>query len=170
MSHREPSGPDLSGIVADANAVGLPYVVIGTFAVIAHGFLRATKDTDLLVPTDEQADAALLRLLERIEATRLADDGELSREEQAAEHLRVRSRRGIVNVLRGGLPPLDYDTISKHAFEVDLGAEKARIASLSSIVALKRFADRGQDRVDLEKLERLHGELPIDPISTLDDT
>lgn len=168
MSHREPSGPDLSGVVTDANAVGLPYVVIGTFAVIAHGFLRATKDTDLLVPTGEEADAAVLRLLERIEATRLVDDEALSREEKAAEHLRVRSRRGIVDVLRGGLPPLNYDTISKDALEVDLGAEKARIVSLASIVALKRFADRGQDRVDLEKLERVHGELPIDPIPGLD--
>ena len=159
MSHREPSGPDLDGVVADANAVGLPYVVVGTFAVIAHGFLRATKDTDLLVPAGEEAGQAVLRFLERIEATRLADDGELSREEEGAEHLRVRSRRGIVDVLRGGLPPLDYDTISKDAIEVEVGSGKARIASLPSIVALKRFADRGQDRVDLEKLERVHGKL-----------
>ncbi len=43
-------GPDLAGVVADANAVGLQYVVIGGFAVIAHGYLRATKDSDLLVP------------------------------------------------------------------------------------------------------------------------
>lgn len=50
MSHPEPSGPDLDGVVADANAVGLPYVVIGGFSVIANGFVRATKDSDLLVP------------------------------------------------------------------------------------------------------------------------
>jgi hypothetical protein len=41
MSHPEPSGPDLDGVVADANAVGLPYVVIGGFSVIANGFVRA---------------------------------------------------------------------------------------------------------------------------------
>ncbi len=46
MSQDEPSGPDLDGVVADANAVGLPYVVIGGFSVIANGFLRATKDSD----------------------------------------------------------------------------------------------------------------------------
>ncbi|HEX3737286.1 MAG TPA: hypothetical protein VHV53_07055 [Solirubrobacterales bacterium] len=40
-------GPDLAGVVADANAVGLPYVVIGGFAVIARGYFRATKDSDL---------------------------------------------------------------------------------------------------------------------------
>jgi hypothetical protein len=55
MSQDELSGPDLDGVVADANAVGLPYVVIGGFSVIAHGYLRATKDSDLLVPDGEAA-------------------------------------------------------------------------------------------------------------------
>jgi hypothetical protein len=161
MSHHEPSGPDLNGVVADANAVGLPYVVVGTFAVIAHGFLRATKDTDLLVAGGEEADAAVLRFLKRIEATRLADNGELSEGEEGAEHLRVRSRRGIVDILRGGFLQLAYETIAEDAVEVDVGGERTRIASLRGIVALKRFADRSQDRVDLEKLERVHGELPV---------
>ena len=49
MPHQEPSGPDLEGVVADANAVGLEYVVIGGFSVIFNGFIRATKDSDLLV-------------------------------------------------------------------------------------------------------------------------
>lgn len=165
MSHREPSGPDLAGVLADASEVRLPYVVIGTFGVIAHGFLRATKDSDLLVPGGAEADERVLRFLERIEATRLADDGALSHEEKGADHLRVRSRHGIVDVLRGGLPPLDYDTVSRDAIEVDVGSQKAPVASLRSIVAFKRLADRGQDRVDLEKLEYVYGELPTDPMA-----
>lgn len=168
MSHCEPSGPDLVGVLADANAVGLPYVVIGAFGVIAHGFLRATKDSDLLVPGSADTDEAVLRFLGRIEATGLADDGALSHEEEGADHLRVRSRHGIVDILRGGLPPLDYDTVARDAIEVDVEGQKARVASLRSIVAFKRFAGRGQDHVDLEKLERVHGELPIDPIPGLD--
>jgi hypothetical protein len=47
-------------LFADANAVGLPYVVIGTFGVIAHGFLRATKDSDLLVPGGADTDEAVV--------------------------------------------------------------------------------------------------------------
>ncbi len=35
MSQDEPSGPDLDGVVADANAVGLEYVVIGGFKRLA---------------------------------------------------------------------------------------------------------------------------------------
>jgi hypothetical protein len=48
--------------------------VIGGFAVIAHGYVRATKDSDLLVPDGPSADAAVLRFLERVDGTRLRDD------------------------------------------------------------------------------------------------
>ncbi|HEV3094510.1 MAG TPA: hypothetical protein VGY30_08355, partial [Solirubrobacteraceae bacterium] len=59
--------------MADAKAVGLDYVVIGGFSVIYHGHVRATKDSDLLVPDGPEADAAILRFLERSEAKRLRD-------------------------------------------------------------------------------------------------
>jgi hypothetical protein len=43
-----------------------------------------------------------------------------------------------------------------------------RFAALSSIVGFKRLAGRPRDRNDLEELEALHGELPVDPIPGLD--
>jgi hypothetical protein len=169
MSQNELSGPDLDGVVADANAVGLPYVVIGGFSVIAHGYLRGTRDSDLLVPDGPDADRTILRFFERVEATRFHDGKGLSGEEiKVTDQLRVNSRHGIIDVLRGGLPPLDYETVAAQAIEVDVGGEPGRFASLRSLVGFKRLADRGQDRLDLEELQRLHGELPIDPIPGLD--
>lgn len=88
MSLSEPSGPDLAGVVADANAAGLSHVVIGGFAVIAHAYVRATKDTDLLVPDGPDADAAILRFLERTDAVRLSDGHVLAAEDvTGVEHL-----------------------------------------------------------------------------------
>jgi hypothetical protein len=169
MPQDELSGPDLDGIVADANAVGLPYVVIGGFGVIVHGYLRATKDSDLLVPDGPETDEAIVRFLERVQATRLRDGKILSAEDvTGAHHLRVNTRHGIVDIMRGGLPPLDYETVAARAIELDTGGEPAAFASLRSIVGFKRLADRGQDRLDLEALERVNGELPIDPIPGID--
>jgi hypothetical protein len=170
MSPREPSGPDLDGVVADATAVGLPHVVIGGFAVIAHGYIRATKDSDLLVPDGPKADEAILRFLGRIEAKRLHDGKAIDASDVAgAHHLRVDSRHGIVDIMRGGLPPLDYPTAADHAVELDIGGVPTAFASLRTLVGFKRLAGRGQDRLDLENLERVNGELPIDPIPGLDD-
>jgi hypothetical protein len=169
MPHDEPSGPDLDGVVADANAVGLKYIVIGGFSVMANGFLRATKDSDLLVPDGQETDEAILRFLDQIEARRLRDDKVLTLDEVAgAHHLRVSSRHGIVDLMRGGLPPLDFDTVSQGAIDAEVGSQPARIAGLRSIVGFKRLAGRPQDRRDLEELEALHGELPIEAIPGLD--
>jgi hypothetical protein len=169
MSQDEPSGPDLDGVVADANAVGLQYVVIGGFAVIANGFLRATKDSDLLVPDGQETDEAIVRFLDRVEARRLRDKKVLTLEDvQNAQHVRVESRHGIIDVMRGGLPPLDYDTVAAGAIDAEVGAQSARVANLRSIVGFKRLAGRPQDRRDLEELESFHGELPIEPIPGLD--
>lgn len=169
MPQDEPSGPDLDGVVADANAVGLKYVVIGGFSVIANGYLRATKDSDLLVPDGSETDDAIERFLDRIGATRLFDGKELASDDIAgAHHLRVDSRHGIIDIMRGGLPPLDYETVARNAFIVEIGGEQAPIANLRSIVGFKRLAGRARDRNDLDELEAFHGELPIEPIPGLD--
>lgn len=163
-------GPDLAGVVADANAAGLKYVVIGGFAVIAHGYFRATKDSDLLVPDGSETDEAILRFLERIGATRFSDDKVLTADDVAgAHHLRVDSCHGVIDIMRGGLPPLDYETVSAGAEEGTWRESRFRVADLRSVVGFKRLANRSQDRVDLEKLEQVNGELPIEPIPGLDD-
>jgi hypothetical protein len=164
------SGPDLSGVVADADAVGLEYVVIGGFAVIYHGHVRATKDSDLLVPDGPDADAAVLRFLERVDGRRLRDDKVLTPADVAGgQHLRVNSRHGIVDIMRGGLPPLDYDTVARRGEVTEWCGRAVRVASLASVVGFKRLAGRPQDRVDLAELEGLYDELPIEPIPGLDD-
>ena len=170
MASSEIRGPDLAGVVADAHAVGLEHVVIGGFAVIAHGYFRATKDSDILVPDGAEADEAVLRFLDRIGATRFSDAKKLGAGDVAdAHHLRVDSRHGVIDIMRGGLPPLDYETVAASAVEGSWRGSPFRVASLASLVGFKRLAGRPVDRLDLEKLERANGELPIDPIPGLDD-
>lgn len=150
--------------------MGLGYVVIGGFSVIYHGHIRATKDSDLLVADGPEADAAVLRFLERVNGRRLRDAKVLTLEDVAgAEHLRVNTRNGIVDLLRGGLPPLDFDTVAARAETVAFLGQTVRIASLPSVVGFKRLAHRPDpDRSDLRNLEAIHGPLPIEPIPGLD--
>lgn len=169
MSQDEPTGPDLSGVVADARAAGLRCVVIGGFSVIYHGYVRATRDSDILVPDGPDADAALMRFLELADARRLRDDKVLTLQEVSdAHHLRVYSRHGIVDVLRGGEPPLDFDTVAGRAVHADIDGQSAHIADLRSLVGFKRLANRPQDQLDLTELKAIHGPLPMEPIPGLD--
>jgi hypothetical protein len=163
------SGPDLAGVVADADAVGLPYVVIGGFSVIFHGYVRATKDSDLLVPDGAEANEAVVRFLSRIDARRFQDGRILTAEEVGrGEHLRVNSRHGIIDIMRGGLPPLDFETVAARADTIEWKGQRVRIAALPSVVGFKRLAGRPQDKLDLGELEAIHGELPLEPIPGLD--
>lgn len=50
------------------------------------------------------------------------------------------------------------------AFTVELRYQ----GTLRKVIDPDGLAGRGQDRLDLENLERVHGELPIDPIPDLD--
>jgi hypothetical protein len=169
MHPDELSGPDLAGVVRDADAVGLHHVVIGGFSVIFHGYVRATKDSDLLVPDGSEADDAVLRFLQRIDGKRLHDAKILMFDDiQGAESLRVNSRHGIIDIMRGGLPPLDYDTVSSRADTIEWEDQAIRIAALPTIVGFKRLAGRFQDKMDLTELEAIYGELPIEPIPGLD--
>jgi hypothetical protein len=169
MSLPEIHGPDLAGVVADADSAKLPHVVIGGFAVIAHGYPRSTRDSDLLVPDGEEADVAIGRFLVLAQAKRFADGALLTPDDiRNAHHLRVETRHGVVDIMRGGLPPLDYDTVAAGALTATLRGSEVRVAGLSSLVGFKRLAGRTQDRADLEALERVNGELPIEPIPGLD--
>lgn len=70
--------------------------------------------------------------------------------------------------MRGGLPPLDYATVSEQAVAIDWHGQTVRFAALPSVVGFKRLAGRAQDKLDLSELEALHGELPVEPIPGID--
>jgi hypothetical protein len=156
---RLPDPPDLAGVITAANAAGMPFVIIGGFAVIAHRYLRGTEDVDLLIRGDRDLDVVVQRFLGRIEGRRagLAVSAAALRD---AETLRVLSRFGPVDLLREGVPPLDFQSVYDDAFELRFHGEPARVASLASLVAFKRLANRQRDQLDLAELERIHGPLP----------
>jgi 16S rRNA C1402 (ribose-2'-O) methylase RsmI len=57
-------------LLSDLNAAGVRYVVIGGIAVIRHGVVRATRDVDVVVASDERTAAALDALRDVWKATR----------------------------------------------------------------------------------------------------
>jgi hypothetical protein len=77
-SSRAPELEDLLSLCRALNREGARYLLIGGFAVILHGFVRTTKDIDLLVdPSDDNVSAikrALASLPDDAAAQIQADD------------------------------------------------------------------------------------------------
>ena len=74
---REPQVEDLVRICRALNDAGARYVLIGGFAVIAHGGARTTKDIDLLIDASAENVARVrraLRILEDHAVDEVADD------------------------------------------------------------------------------------------------
>jgi hypothetical protein len=164
-----PRDPELDVAAGAMVTAGARFVVIGGFAVIANRFVRATEDVDFLVPDDPDNDRRVLAALRQLSATRQRD-GVPVRDEHllGREHLRVITDAGLIDLIRGGVPPLDFETVAAEAMQADYDGLVFPVASLRSIVGFKRLAGRPQDRQDLERLAEIHGSLPEDPIPGLE--
>jgi hypothetical protein len=161
--------PQLDVAVAAMIAEDARFVIIGGFAVVANKYVRATEDIDFLAPDDVDNDRRVLAALLKLDAVRFRDDAPLADEHLLGQtHLRTKTSAGVIDILRGGLPPLDYDTVEERAMRAEGDGVEFLVAGLSSIVGFKRLAGRPRDRNDLLGLTEIHGELPIEPIPGLD--
>ncbi len=139
---------------------GIPYVVVGGFAVIANGYVRATEDLDVLVPANRNVAQRIREVLDGVGATQ--PDGSPIPEAKfdGEHHIRALTRHGLLDVIPEGESPLTYAELAAGAFEGEVEGHSTRVAGLAHIVAMKRLANRLRDRDDLANLEIAHGELP----------
>jgi hypothetical protein len=148
----------------------IDFVVIGGLAVGAHGYVRATKDIDI-VPNQERSNlVALEDVLFGIHAR------PVERPDFRAEEMPVPWEPGAL--LYGGNWALDtdygridllqyihgvevietYTELRDGAFVVDVpGIGRVNFASLEHLELMKRVAGRPQDMSDLAQLEGIHG-------------
>jgi hypothetical protein len=54
---------DLMNLIASLNAKGAQYILIGGYALYAHGIHRATEDIDILVPATREAAKPIIQAL-----------------------------------------------------------------------------------------------------------
>lgn len=139
------------------------FVLVGGLAVNAWGYLRATRDVDLVPdPAPEnlgRLDALLRELGGRVDVGgRLLDANSITTFLRAGDRTLVTTALGQVDVLQGlpQVPP--FSTLEEGATEVDLGGLAIRVCSLEHLLEMKRSSDRPRDREDLDALEAAQGD------------
>ncbi len=90
---RAPELEDLLSLCQALNAEGVRYVLIGGFAVILHGFVRATKDIDLLVDASVENVQRLKRAMAVLpdNAIALIADDEIDKYRASESRMRLSS-------------------------------------------------------------------------------
>ena len=154
-------------IVAALNAAGVRYLVAGGMAVNAHGYLRFTKDVDLVVRLATADITGAFQALAGIgyqpsvpiTATQFADPAlrESWRREKGILVLKMwsdRHRETPIDIFV--YEPFDFDSEYARALASDTpGSPPVRFVSIPALVAMKTAAGRPIDLVDIEKLRQI---------------
>jgi predicted nucleotidyltransferase len=134
------------------------FVLVGGLAVNAWGYLRATRDVDLVPDRSpenlEKLDALLVELDGKVDVDgRLLASDATSIFLKAGDRMLVVTELGRVDILQG-LPQIPtFDELEAEAVTVDMEGLSVRICSLEHLLAMKRASERPRDRDDLEALE-----------------
>ncbi len=139
------------------------FILVGGLAVNAWGYIRGTRDVDIVPDPDPENLNRLATLLEEI-GGKVDVRGKLLSSDSARIFLRagdkalVRTDLGVVDVLQG-LPQVPrFVELESRASVAELYGLTVTVCSLEDLLAMKRAADRAIDRADIEALEIAHSE------------
>ena len=135
---------DLKTLISSLNQQGAEYLLIGGYALFAHGYHRATTDVDLLVPATRQAG-------ERIKAALMVLPDQSARDIDSAwfvegENIRV-ADAFVVDILLSACGET-YETLQQFAETIDLDGLPIRTINLEGLLRTKQTA-RDKDIADL---------------------
>jgi predicted nucleotidyltransferase len=139
------------------------FVLVGGLAVNAWGYLRATRDVDVVPdPSSEnlaKLDALLKELGGKVDVGgRLLDSSAISTFLKTGDRTLVVTELGRIDVLQG-LPQIPvFAALDAEASDVDIEGLSVRVCSLDHLRAMKQASERPRDRDDLEALDAAQGE------------
>lgn len=156
----EVSPLDVEGLLAALDAADVRFVVIGGFAVGAHGFPRATKDLDVVPDPVPDNLKRLAAVLAELDASVLGMD-EFSEEEvvqpdaaglEMGGNFVLATSSGRLDVMQIVGPDLEYSDLEAAAIEDEVFGHRVRFCGFDHLVAMKEAANRPEDLIDLQRL------------------
>jgi hypothetical protein len=136
----------------------IKFVLVGGLAVNAWGYLRGTRDLDVVPDPDrrnlEKLDALLRKLGGKVDVGgRLLDPSAISTFLKTGDRTLVMTELGQIDILQGLPQVLRYEQLESQAQDIDLEGLTVRVCSLQHLMEMKRASDRPRDKDDLEALE-----------------
>lgn len=149
---------DLKALIQTLNQSNADYLLIGGYALFAHGYHRATTDIDLLVPANLAAGRkireALLLLPDK--AARDIDPAWF----EAGDNIRV-ADAFVVDLMLNACGET-YDSLQRYAEVIDLDGIPVRTVNLQGLLLTKQTS-RDKDVADRMVLERALAVLNMPP-------
>ena len=139
------------------------FLLVGAYALAAHGYLRATMDIDIWVmPSPENAEA-VLRALKRFGAPlRDITAADLQKDDTIFQ-IGIAPRR--IDIITGA-SGLCFEEAFARSSEVLIEGIKIRIPSRDDLIRNKRASGRTKDMADIEALEAMKSPDKTNPLKT----
>jgi Nucleotidyltransferase of unknown function (DUF6036) len=140
---------DMLHALSDEN---VRFILVGAYALAAHGYPRATMDTDIwVVPTPENADA-VLRALRRSGASLHNLTKEDLWKDGTIFQIGVAPRP--IDIITGA-SGLQFEPTYRDSIPVNIEGIEVRIPSIDHLILNKKASGRTKDLADAEALEFL---------------
>lgn len=158
---------DIRGILEALAREGVEFLIIGGVAVGFHGYVRATKDVDIVPAPESENLEKLARVLGELDAQ--IEGAEEFNDEELPNPLDpealalggnwvLRTRLGRFDVMQWIGDDALWEKLSPAAIKAEIGDLAVSVVSYDGLVALKEHAGRPEDLLDLQRLREARGE------------
>jgi len=145
---------------------GVEFVVVGGVAVQTHGYMRPTRDLDIIPRPDlvnlsrlGEALAELGSRLHRAQPPVDITDPQILRRAALVPLVTTYGRLDVINIESTAATAGQYSGLRERAIDVDLGAVEVAVVGLDDLIRMKKAAGREQDRIDIGALTALDEDL-----------
>ena len=144
--------PDFSEFLASLDAEGVRYLLVGGYALAAHGLPRFTKDIDIWIACDANNAERTMRALHRFGFGSL----NLTREDLLDPHGIIQLGYPPLRIdLLGGISGVDFESAWPRRITVVWDDRKIPVIDRNDLIANKKASGRLRDLADVEDLEKL---------------
>ncbi len=158
---------DAKSLFAALDTAEVRFIVVGGFAVSAHGYLRGTKDLDIVPDPDPENLRRLAGALSRLDAEVMGME-EFSQEEKVVQpdvaglamgrNFVLTTDYGRLDILQVVSPDFEYHDLDAAAIEDEVLGHRVRFCGYEDLVKMKQAAGRLEDELDLKRLRAVRGE------------
>jgi predicted nucleotidyltransferase len=151
---------DPARVFETLNQHGVDYLTIGAWAVVAHGYVRATTDVDFVARVDaenmQRLASALKQLnarLRGVDADKLDIDPTDARTLGNGASFTLQTDAGPVDFLNDVPGAESFETMRERAKQAQAGGIAIWVVGFEDLIRMKRASGRPQDLLDIEELE-----------------
>lgn len=143
---------DYKEMLLSLNDESVKYLLVGAYALAAHGYPRATMDMDIWVMPSRENAEAVLRALCRFGALLQGLTLEDLQKDDTIFQIGVAPRR--IDVITGATG-LRFEEAFKRSLAIDVEGIKIHVPSIDDLIRNKKASGRTKDLADVEALEKL---------------